>query len=111
MLPLVATASTSADAAAKPHRQITAKIVKVSRQTLQIRVHVPNYPGRHTYLQKKVCAKCTWKVVARKKTSGQGRVFYPVGAPASGRWYFRVGTPETPGFATSYSPKFYTYRI
>ena len=111
MLPLVATSSTSADAAAKPHRHITAKIVKVSRQTLQIRAHVPNYPNRHTFLDKKNCLKCSWHIVSRRNTTRYGRVFYPVGAPASGRWYFRVGTPATPGFATSFSPTFYTYRI
>lgn len=111
MLPLVATASTSADAAAKPHRQITAKIVKLSRQSLQIRAHVPNYPYRHTFLDKKNCLKCTWHIVARKRTTAFGRVFYPVGAPATGRWYFKVGTPATPGFATSYSPTFYTYTL
>jgi hypothetical protein len=112
LLPAVAPSSASAEsAAAKPHRTITAKIVKVSRLTLQIRAHVRNYPHRHTFLDKKRCALCTWRIVARKKTSLFGRVFYPVGAPVTGRWYFRVGTPETRRFATSYSPKFYTLRI
>jgi hypothetical protein len=113
LLPAVAPSSASAEsaAAAKAHRQITAKIVKVSRETLQIRAHVTNYPHRHTFLDKKRCATCTWHIVSRKNTSKYGRVFYPVGAPATGRWYFRMGTPETARFATSYSPKFYTYRI
>jgi hypothetical protein len=113
LLPAGAPSSASAEspAAVKAHRTITAKIVKVSRTTLQIRAHVQNYPHRHTFLDKKRCATCVWRIVARKNTSRYGRVFYPVGAPLTGRWYFRVGTPETPRFATSYSPKFYTYRI
>jgi hypothetical protein len=110
-VPVVALSSASADAAAKPHRQITAKIVKLGPQSLQIRARVPNYPMRHTFLDKKNCIKCRWHIVARKNTTRYGRVFSPVGAPASGRWYFRVGTPETPGFATSFSPTFYTYRL
>jgi hypothetical protein len=111
MMPMVASSSASADTATKPHRQITAKIVKLGPQSLQIRAHVPNYPHRHTFLDKKNCLKCAWHIVARKNTTAYGRVFYPVGAPASGSWYFKVGTPETPGFATSFSPTFYTYRL
>ncbi len=103
------TASADFAAAARQHRDITAKIVNVTPQRLQIRAHVPHYPTRWTFLQKKLCGTCHWKIVARKQTTKYGRVFYPVGAPATGRWYFRVGTPETKRYATSYSPTFYTY--
>lgn len=109
MVPVVSASTASADPAPKPHRDITAKILNPTPQTLQIRARVPHYPMRHTFLQKKVCKTCHWKIVDRKITTKYGRVFYGVGAPATGRWYFRVGTPETMRYATSFSPTFYTY--
>jgi hypothetical protein len=105
----VATTSAAA-AAAKAKRQIDAKIINVTRQQLQIRAHVHSYPMQWTFLQKKKCKSCTWHQVAKKKTTEHGRVFYKVGAPRTGRWYFRVGTPERKHFRTSYSDTFYTYR-
>jgi hypothetical protein len=40
---------------------------------------------RHTFPDKKKCIKCRWHIVALKNTTRYGRVFYPVGAPATGR--------------------------
>jgi hypothetical protein len=109
LMPVSALSSASADAAAKPHRHITAKVTK-PHSTLQLHAHVFNYPNHITFLQKRNCAKCGWHIVSRRKTNDDGRVMYPLGAPATGRWYYRMGTPETDRFATSYSQKFYTYR-
>jgi hypothetical protein len=111
LLPAGEGTGVASDATAKPARHITGKIVKVSRLRLQIRVHVEHYHHRHTFLDKKRCVTCAWHVVARKKTTRYGRVFYTVGAPAVGRWFWRVGTPQTPRFRTSFSPTFFTYRL
>ncbi len=109
LTPMSAVTGTSADAATKPHRQITAKVTK-PHSVLQLHVHVPHFFGRKTFLEKRDCAKCSWHVVDRRRTDNMGRVVYPLGAPATGRWYYRAGTAPTPKFARSYSPKFYTYR-
>jgi hypothetical protein len=109
LLPVSALPSISADAALKPHRTITAKVVK-PHATLQLHAHVANYPRGHTFLEKRNCATCGWHVVAKRDTSRVGRVSYPLGAPRTGRWYYRMGTPQTHDFARSYSRKFYTYR-
>jgi hypothetical protein len=109
LMPVSAVTGTAADAAGKPHRHITAKITKPNT-VLQLHVHVRNYPNGHSFLEKRDCAKCDWHVVAHRKTNANGRVTYPLGAPATGRWYYRAGTGATKLFAKSYSPKFYTYR-
>lgn len=96
-------------AGTKPAHHITAKVVKLGPQDLQMRAHVDNYRNAATFLQKKTCKSCTWHKIAFKKTSQYGRVFYPIGAPRTGRWYFRVGTPERPKFRESYGPTYYTY--
>jgi hypothetical protein len=109
LMPVSALSNAAADAVVKPHRTISAKVTK-PHSTLQLHAHVANYPNRATFLQKRNCAACGWHVVSRRRTSDVGRVMYPLGAPLTGRWYYRMGTPETPRFAASYSQTFYTYR-
>ena len=107
---LAGTSADSATAAALPQRVIKSKIVNVNPQHLQIRTKVRNYPSAPTFLQKKDCRSCNWHQVDRKQTSRFGRVAYPVGAPSSGKWFYRVGTPKRAHFAVSYGQTFYTYQ-
>jgi hypothetical protein len=111
-LPAVATTETaSAQQVAKQERVITASIANVTRSKLQMRAKVAKYPRGATFLQRKTCKSCNWRNLTKKRTNAHGRVAYPVGAPATGRWYFRIGTPKNAHFARSYSQTFYTYQF
>jgi hypothetical protein len=93
----------------KPARTM---ITKLHQHPLQIRVRVMGgYAHGATFLQRKDCVHCDWHKVGHKKTDADGRVLYPLDAPAHGSWYYRVGTPERPRFRESYSRVIRTYRI
>ncbi len=109
-LPAIATTETASAQQMKPQREITATVVNVTRTKLQMRAKVANYPKKATFLQRKLCKGCAWHTVDKKRTSSHGRVAYPVGAPSTGRWYYRVGTPKNAHFARSYSATYYTYQ-
>jgi hypothetical protein len=85
----------------KPAREMTTKLHQHPLQ-LRVRVH-GDYSRAPTFLQKKTCATCTWHIIDRKKTDTDGRVLYPLDAPATGSWFYRVGTPERPAYRESYS--------
>ncbi len=103
--------STAADGAGLPHRHFTyAKIVKLPNGDLSFRAQVANYPNGYIALMKKNCKSCTWFKVATRKTTKFGRIFMPVQAPPSGRWYWRYRTPATKHFALTYSSTWYTFR-
>ncbi len=111
-LPAASVATASQDVDAKRSREIDARIVNVTDTQLQLRAHVKgDYDRKITHLMKKNCAKCDFKQVAKKRTDSTGHVRYNVGAPRTGRWYYKVRTPETRRFRTSYSATFYTYRL
>jgi hypothetical protein len=104
-----AQASTQDHVDKKPARQM---ITKLHQHPLQIRVRVlGGYANGPTFLQRKKCATCDWHKVDRKRTDADGRVLYPLDAPASGSWYYRVGTPERPQFRESYSRVIRTFRV
>lgn len=102
--------SWSDSALAKRTRHIDSRIVNVTPQKLQLRSKVRNYPRSATFLQKKTCKSCHWKIVDRKQTNRHGRVAYRVYAPKRGRWYYRAGTPERTNFYESYGQTFFTYQ-
>lgn len=100
-----------AQAVAKPHRQfVYAKIVRLPSGTLSFRAQVQNYPNGYIALMKKNCLTCDWYRDRLRRTTAYGRIFLPVGAPPSGRWYWRYRTPETPTHALTYSSTWYTFR-
>ncbi len=107
-VPAVSVASASAESAAKETRTINAKVINLNPHKLQMRARVVDYTGM-TFLQKKNCKDCKWAKVSHKPTTKFGRVFYPVDAPRTGRWYYRVGTPARAHFRQSYSRTYYTY--
>lgn len=100
-----------AQAEGKPSRHfVYAKIVKLPDGTLSFRAQVQNYPNGYIALMKKNCRTCTWYRDRLRRTGDYGRIMLPVGAPPSGRWYWRYRTPETPTFALTYSSTWYTYQ-
>lgn len=101
----------SAQADVKPHRHfVYAKIVTLPAGTLSFRAQVANYPTGYIALMKKNCLTCAWYRDRLRKTTPFGRIFLPVTAPLTGRWYWRYRTPETPNFAVTYSSTWYTFR-
>jgi len=93
----------------KPARTM---ITKLHQHPLQIRVRVMGgYAHQPTFLLRKGCAHCTWHKTAHKKTDANGRVLYPLDAPATGNWYYKVGTPERVRYRESYSRVIRTYRV
>jgi hypothetical protein len=104
-----AQASTDVQSDKKPARTM---ITKLHEHPLQIRVRVlGGYAHGPTYLERKDCATCRWHRVDRKRTDADGRVLYPLGAPATGNWYYRVSTPERPHFRESHSRVIRTFRV
>lgn len=98
-------------AAAKPHRHfVYAKIITLPSGTLSFRARVADYPLGYIALMKKDCSTCAWHRDRLRRTTLFGRIFLPVPAPPSGRWYWRYRTPETPKYAVTYSSTWYTYR-
>jgi hypothetical protein len=92
----------------KPARQM---ITKLHQHPLQLRVKVlGGYQHQVTYLQKKTCKACTWHRVDRKLTNSRAKVRYPLDAPATGNWFYRVMTPERARFRESYSQVARTFR-
>jgi hypothetical protein len=92
-----------------PARQM---ITKLHQHPLQLRVKVlGDYQHQVTYLQKKTCRGCTWHRVDRKLTNNRAKVLYPLDAPATGNWFYRVMTPARAHFRESYSQVARTFRI
>jgi hypothetical protein len=104
-----AQASTHPQVDKKPARTM---ITKLHQHPLQIRVRVMGgYAHGATFLQRKDCAHCNWRKVGHKATDANGRVLYPLDAPSTGNWYYRVATPERPQYRESHSRVIKTYRI
>lgn len=112
VVPAASVATASTELAPKPTRAIDARIVTITDTQLQLRAHVKgDYSRKITHLMKKNCKSCNFHQVNKKRTDATGHVRYNVGAPRTGRWYYKVRTPETKRFRTSFSPTFYTYQL
>jgi hypothetical protein len=70
----------------------------------------PAYGHKRIYLEKRTCPDCGWDRVRVAKTGKKGGYSFKVGAPAHGRWWWRVSTPASDEFITSYSSVFTTAR-
>jgi hypothetical protein len=71
---------------------------------------IPGYAHKRIFLEKRPCADCGWHRARSKMTGRHGRFHFTVGAPTSGRYWWRVRTPADTRFITSYSPVFSTRR-
>jgi hypothetical protein len=70
----------------------------------------PAYSHKRIYLEKRTCPDCGWDRVRSAKTGKKGSYSFQVGAPAHGRWWWRVSTPASERFIRSYSSVFTTAR-
>jgi hypothetical protein len=70
----------------------------------------PAYGHKRIYLEKRTCPNCGWDRARSQKTGAKGTYSFKVGAPAHGRWWWRVTTPASEQFITSYSSVFTTAR-
>lgn len=70
----------------------------------------PHYGHQKVSLQKRSCGTCSWRTVRNQRTSSRGRFSFTVGAPRTGRYFWRASTPATKKFIRSYSGVFSTYR-
>jgi hypothetical protein len=68
----------------------------------------PNYGNRVIYLEKRSCASCGWHKVRSNKTGDRGYWRFKVGAPSSGRWWWRVSVPGSTLYIRSISGVFTT---
>jgi hypothetical protein len=71
---------------------------------------IPGYGHKRIFLEKRPCADCGWHRARSKVTGRHGKFHFTVGAPTSGRFWWRLRTPADARFITSYSPVFSTRR-
>jgi hypothetical protein len=71
---------------------------------------IPGYGHKRIFLEKRPCADCGWHRARSKITGRHGKFHFTVGAPTSGRYWWRLRTPADTRFITSYSPVFSTRR-
>jgi hypothetical protein len=92
--------------AAKPARDIVATGQGSGTANLRIRVKVHNLPvyaNRRVALQAKSCRGCTWHPSASTVTNDRAVTTFPVGAPATGKRFYRIRVPATTRYRASYS--------
>jgi hypothetical protein len=68
----------------------------------------PNYHNKVIHLEKRRCAQCRWDEVRAKRTGERGGWRFDVGAPRSGRWWWRVTVPGSTAYIRSSSAVFTT---
>jgi hypothetical protein len=71
---------------------------------------IPGYGHKRLFLEKRPCADCGWHRARSKITGRHGHFHFTVGAPTSGRFWWRLRTPADARFITSYSAVFSTSR-
>lgn len=106
------TASTTAPRESLPPREITSKMVKVSAHKIVFKGKVkgdPKYANKVVKIERRIGKKGDWKVYNKVRSTDLGNWKSPVGAPRTGRWYFRAVTPKTNNYRKSYSDVWYTY--
>lgn len=70
----------------------------------------PAYAHGTVFLEMRTCTTCVWHRVRSKVTDSLSKWMFLVGAPPSGRYYWRVSTNSALKFIQSDSPEFYTQR-
>jgi hypothetical protein len=97
---------------ALPHRTINAKIDQKGPRKLIFKGKVtgkPVYAKKVVKIERRIGKHGKWKSYAKTHTTKTGGWRHQVGAPRSGRWYFRATTPATNSYAKSHSDVWYTY--
>ena len=104
--PATAQPSSAAVQAPKPARVVVA--TGLGSGTANLRVHVkvrglPVYANRRASLQAKACRGCSWHQSQVKRTNDRAVVIFRVGAPATGKRFYRALIPATAKYRVSYS--------
>lgn len=63
----------------------------------------PNYAGKRLFIERKTCAACSYERVRSTLVNATSHYKVTLAAPRRGRWFFRLSTPATAQFVTSYS--------
>ena len=84
------------------------------RSTLEDRTGVfsgrvtPRYAHRDVLLERRTCGACSWQRIRSTRTGDYGRFRFEVGAPSTGRWYWRATVPASTRYIRSYSAVYST---
>ncbi|WP_344153247.1 hypothetical protein [Nocardioides koreensis] len=108
------TASTTAPRESLPPREITSKMVKVSAHKIVFKGKVkgaPKYANKIVRIERRVGKGGSWKLYQKVRSTDLGNWKCQVGAPRTGKWYFRAVTPKTNNYRKSYSDVWYTYTM
>jgi len=109
-----AAASTTAARETLPAREITSKMENVSARKIVFKGKVkgdPKYANKVVKIERRIGKKGDWKSYNKVRSTDLGNWKSPVGAPRTGKWYFRAVTPRTNSYRKSYSDIWYTYSI
>lgn len=68
----------------------------------------PHYAHKVIHLEKRWCGSCGWDRIRSKRTGDLGRFRFKVGAPNTGRWWWRVSVPGSRLYIRSISGVFTT---
>ena len=63
----------------------------------------PRYAHRKITLERRTCGSCSWQAVRSRLTGDYGRFRFDVGAPQTGRWFWRASVPASTRFMRSFS--------
>jgi hypothetical protein len=91
---------------AKPARNVEATGQGSGTANLRIRVKVHNLPvyaNRRVAMQAKSCRGCTWHPYASQLTNDRAVTTFPVGAPVTGKRFYRARVPASTRYRVSYS--------
>lgn len=70
----------------------------------------PQFNKRYLRVVRRTCAKCSWKLVKRVRTTAKGYYAVRLGTPARGSWYYRFETKADTKFVLTRSSTYRTYR-
>jgi hypothetical protein len=98
--------SAAVQAPPKPARVVDATGQGSGTDSLRVRIKVrglPVYANGRASLQAKRCRGCAWHQSQVKRTNDRAVVVFPVGAPATGKRFYRALIPATAKYRVSYS--------
>lgn len=108
------TAPVTAPRESLPAREITSKMVKVSAHKIVFKGKVkgaPKYAGKIVRIERRIGKGGAWKLYKKVRSNDLGNWKCEVGAPRTGKWFFRAVTPKDDNYRKSYSSVWYTYTM
>lgn len=106
-----AAASATAERKQLPEREIVTEGVKQG-QKLILKGKVkgaPKYARKLVRIERRIGKDGNWKTYKKLKSEAKGGFRTQVGAPRTGKWFFRAVTPKTNSYRKSYSNVLYSY--